>query len=168
MKPGHRRLAARERAAGRDLQAPRERQAVRIDVKPLAPKPRRELARRRRGGDAQLARQPPGEGGVRAQRGRAISRLTEREHQLALRGLVQRIPRGETARPGEHRARVARLPRRANQRDGSIRALGGVAGAEIEHPLTVQPLEELAAAERQRRFRLPDRDELGKRAQVDP
>ena len=153
----------------RPQQAPRERQAVRVHVEPLASKPRRELARRRRGGDAQLPRQPPGEGGVRAQRGRAISRLTA-SASISSRCAVSSSGSHAARRRAQASAAPASpacLAARTSATAASARSAAWRERRSSTHspssPSSTSPRQSDSASSGR-----PTRDELGERAQVDP
>ena len=171
VQPSARRLPPREGTTPNRREARRQRQAGRgrrSDAEVLTPQPRRQLARRRRRSKSQLARQPSREISVGAQRGRTITRSRQRQHHLALSRLVQRIPRGQQAGPPQRRAHFPGRRRRAHERNRRVRSFGRMPGAQLQHPLLVEALQHLAAAQRERLLAPARTDQLGERMQINP
>ena len=106
-----------------------------------------ELAGRRRGRGAELAREAFAQPGEDPERGAGVAGLGERAHERAMRLLAERVELRAPASERQHLAGVLRGVRRPGQQRVE-RDRMRVAG--LQHPVVLQAGEELTAADRER------------------
>ncbi len=104
-----------------------------------------ELPRGRRGGDAQLAPEALAQPAMHGQRPRAVAGGGEPRHEVAMRGLVERVERRASPRPDDRRVGV---PVRVGLVGQAVEHAGEPVAelvARLQRPLVLEPGEQVAA-----------------------
>ena len=124
--------------------------------------------RLRRRSDAELALQPSRERARGGERGGTIAGRGQQADKLAVRALRQRLDLEPPPRPGDRLRELARALRPLGQRTQAAGQLRRVLVAGAQHPVGVEPRQQLRTAQPHRRLKVAGGTQTGELASVHP